>query len=108
MKTRFLFLVAPIFIFFIPAKANAQTDTSQYDLGRMLVKKDFTQSITVKGSDLEKYPFSSLSDAIQVWFYGTFTNSNSVVYVVDGNIINDVNAYSIHDIEEVTLVQNAL
>ncbi len=108
MRTRFLLLVTPVFIFFITAKANAQTDTTQYDLGRMQVKKDFTQSITIKGSDLEKYPFSDLSDALQVWFYGTFTNSTSVVYVVDGNIINDVNAYNIHDIEEVTLVQSAL
>jgi len=88
--------------------ANAQTDTSHYDLGRISVKKDFTQSITIKGSDLERYQFTDLADAINVWLYGTYSNSSSLVYVLDGNIINDVNAYSIYDVEEVTLVQNAL
>src|SRR5262249_49466754 len=38
----------------------------------------------------------------------TYTNNASVVYVIDGNIITDVNAYSIYDIEEVTLVQSAV
>ncbi len=88
--------------------ANAQTDSTHFDLGRILVKKDFTQSITIKGSDLERYQSSDLSDAINVWLYGTYTNSSSVIYVVDGNIINDVNSYSVYDIDEITLVQNAL
>jgi hypothetical protein len=88
--------------------ANAQTDTTHYDLGRISVKKGFTQTITIKGSDLEKYQFSDLAEAINVWLYGTYTNSSSLIYVVDGNIINDVNAYSIYDIDEITLVQNAL
>jgi len=88
--------------------ANAQTDTSHYDLGRISVKKDFTQSVTVKGSDLERYQFSDLADAINVWFNGTYSNASTLVYVIDGNIIADVNAYSIYDIDEITLVQNAL
>jgi len=88
--------------------AEAQTDTTDYDLGRISVKKNFTQTITIKGSDLERYQFSDLSDAINVWLYGTYSNSSSLVYVIDGNIINDVNAYSIYDIDEITLVQNAL
>src|SRR4029077_14831106 len=32
----------------------------------------------------------------------------SIIYVIDGNIISDVNAYSIFDIEEVTLVQTSV
>jgi hypothetical protein len=97
-----ILLIAGIF------NANAQTDTSNYDLGRISVKKDFTQSVTIKGADLERYQFSDLTDAIKVWFYGTYTNMGSVVYVVNGNIITDVNAYSIYDIDEITLVQSAL
>jgi hypothetical protein len=89
------------------SKTYSQTDTSHYDLGRVRVNKNLTQSITIKGSDLQRQPFSNISDALNVWFYGIYTNSNYVVYVVDGNIINDVNAYNIHDIEEITLVQNA-
>jgi hypothetical protein len=71
------------------------------------VNKNLTQSTTIKGSDLQRQPFSNISNALNVWFYGTYTNSSYMVYVVDGNIINDVNAYNINDIEEITLVQNA-
>jgi hypothetical protein len=87
--------------------AYAQTDTSHYDLGRITLKKEFTQSVTIKGEDLEKIPSTTLSDAITVWLSGVFTRTNGVVYVIDGDVINDVNAYSIYDIEQVTLIQNA-
>lgn len=106
MYKRISLVIAAIFCLFFSARA--QTDSTHYDLGRISVKKSFTQSVTIKGSDLEKYPFANLADAINVWLSGTLTNSGSVVYVVDGNIINDVNAYSIYDIDEITLVQNAL
>ncbi|AXY74949.1 hypothetical protein D3H65_13550 [Paraflavitalea soli] len=88
----------------------SQTDTSVTDLnlGRIKLKKDFTQSITIKGEQLEKMPFTSLYEAINAWSYGYYTNRTSVVYVIDGIVVNDVNAYSVYDIEEVTLVQNAL
>lgn len=98
-----LIILIPLFAL----SASAQTDTSYYDLGRMLVKKDFTQSVTVKAEDLGRFQFSDLADAINVWFYGTYTNSSNVIYSVDGNTVTDVNAYSIFDVEEVTLVQNA-
>lgn len=93
--------------FFIFDAANAQTDSTHYDLGRIQVNKNFTQSITVKASDIERYQFNYITDALNVFFNGTFTNSSSVVYVIDGNIVNDVNAYSIQDVEEITLVQSA-
>src|SRR5688572_3917933 len=86
----------------------AQNDTSWLDLGRIKLKKEFTQSVTIKGKDLEQMPFASLAEAINVWLYGLATNNYSVAYVIDGNMITDVNAYSIHDIEEIILVQNAL
>jgi hypothetical protein len=101
-------LITTVLIFCFSCIARGQSDTSNYDLGRILIKKQFTQGITVKGNDLEQFPFSNLADAINVWFYGTYTNTATLVYVIDGNIINDVNAYSIYDIDEITLVQNAL
>lgn len=103
-----LILAVAIPALFLSMGAKAQTDTTHYDLGQVLIKKNFTQSITIKGADLEHYPFSNLTDAINTFFYGTFTNTSSVIYVVDGNIISDVNAYSIYDIDEITLVQNAV
>ncbi len=86
--------------------AIAQYDSSRLDAGYLQLKKEFTQTISIKGADLEKMPFANLSDAIGVWLYGAYTMSASVLYVVDGNPVTDVNAYSIHDIEEVVLVQN--
>lgn len=89
------------------SKAKAQTDSTYFDLGRVQLKKTFTQNITIKGSDLERYPFADLADAINVWAYGTYTKSSNLIYVIDSNIINDVNAYSIYDIDEITIIQNA-
>ena len=105
IKPKLLITAIVVLLFF--AKANAQ-DSTHYDLGRIQLKKDFTQSVTVKGEDLEKMPFTNLSDAINVWFYGSYTNVNNLVYVIDGNLVNDVNTYSIYDIDEVTLIQSAL
>lgn len=107
MKLR-LSLTLLVISIFLANIAKAQTDSAHYDLGRIQVNKDFTQSITVKASDIERYQFNYITDALKVYFYGTFTNSSSVVYVIDGNIVNDVNAYSILDVEEITLVQNAI
>ncbi|MBS1528996.1 MAG: hypothetical protein JSU01_01705 [Bacteroidetes bacterium] len=107
MKLR-LFLITLVISIFLANITKAQTDSTHYDLGRLEVNKNFTQSITVKASDIERYQFNYITDALSVFFYGTFTNSSSVVYVIDGNIVNDVNAYNIQDVEEITLVQSAL
>jgi hypothetical protein len=87
--------------------ALAQNDSSRLDAGSLVLKRNFTQHITIKGEDLEKMPFANLADAINVWINGAYTVSGTLIYVVDGNIISDVNAYSIHDIEEVVFLQNA-
>ena len=104
-KRTLVLTVIAVCLFFT---ANAQTDSTHYDLGHISVKKDFTQTVTIQGSDLERYPFANLADAINVWLYGAYSNSTTLVYVIDGNMVTDVNAYDIHDIEEVTLIQNAL
>ena len=104
LKPLLLLSILIVFCFF---SASAQTDTSSYDLGRISVMKNFTQTITIKGSDLERYQFSDLADAVNVWLYGTYSNQSNLLYVIDGNIITDANAYSIYDVDEVTLVQSA-
>src|SRR5580700_9885930 len=85
----------------------AQDDSSRLDAGFVTLKREFTQIVSIKGSDLEKMPFTNLSDAIAAWLYGAYTTPVTLQYVVDGNPVADVNAYSIYDIEEVVLVQNA-
>lgn len=90
------------------SNVQAQNDSLFLDLGRVKLRKEFTQSTTIKGSDLERMPFTNLTEAINSWLMGTLTTKNTVLYIVDGNLLNDVNAYSVYDIEEVTLVQNAL
>lgn len=87
---------------------QAQKDSSTLDIGSVRLKKQNTQYITIKGAALEKMPFANLAEAINVWLYGAYSNAASLVYVVDGNIVPDVNAWSIYDIEEVVLVQSAL
>lgn len=73
----------------------------------MSLDRNLTQTITVKGSDLEKMPFMDLAEALRAWFFGAYTGPESMAYVVDGNPVTDVNMYPIYEIEEVTLVQNA-
>ncbi|MGZ3776130.1 MAG: hypothetical protein ACXVI9_00640 [Mucilaginibacter sp.] len=101
-----IFLAAALVVL-LAFTVTAQDDSLYYDLGRVLVKKSNTKTTTIKGFDLEKYQASNLSDAINVWLYGTYSTAGSIVYVVDGNILTDVNVYSIFDIEEVTLVESA-
>lgn len=105
IKPKLLITALAVILFF--SKASAQ-DSTHYDLGRIRLKKEFTQSVTVKGEDLAKMPFDNLADAINTWFYGSYTNTTNLVYIIDGNLVNDVNAYSIYDIDEITLIQNAL
>jgi hypothetical protein len=85
----------------------AQFDSTRLNAGYISLKRDLTQTIIIKGSDLEKMPFSDLSDAIAAWTYGAYAQPAGLVYIVDGNTVSDVNAYSVFDIEEVILVQNA-
>jgi len=100
-------LLCTIFLCFFLLKTKAQTDTTKYDLGRVQIKKNLSQAITIKGADLEKMPFASLADAINVWLYGAYGSAVSYVPVIDGIVMTDVNALSIYDIDEITLVQNA-
>jgi hypothetical protein len=90
----------------VPA-AWAQRDSSKIDIGWLSLDKGLTQTISIKGADLEKMPFVNLSDAIAAWLYGAYTQPGVLAYVVDGNPVADVNMYPIFDIEEVTLVENA-
>jgi hypothetical protein len=106
MNSRLTYLIA-LAVCLSFSKAYSQTDTSHYDLGRLRVNKNLTQGITIKAANLQRQPFANITDALNVWFYGIYTSGNTVIYVVDGNIINDVNAYNINDIEEITLIQNA-
>jgi hypothetical protein len=85
----------------------AQNDSAWLDAGYLNLRRDLTQTITIKGEDLEKMPFANLSDAIAAWLYGAYTQPATLSYIVDGGPVADVNAYSVFDIEEVILVENA-
>ena len=100
-------LLLALAVAFSGSDAFAQSDSSKYDLGYLKLDKKFTQNITIRGADLEKMPFTNLSDALAAWLYGAYTTPGTLQYVVDGNPVSDVNAYSVFDIEEVVLVQQA-
>ena len=85
----------------------AQSDSNILELGRIRLHKDFTQTISIEGKDLEKMPFTNLSEAVKVWFMGAFSSKDNISYVVDGVVAMDANLLSIQDIQEVTLVLNA-
>lgn len=99
--------LALLLSFFVSVAAKAQSDTAVFELGRVDLPKKFSQSVTIKAADLEKIPFTNLSDVITTWLYGYYGDKRSYLYVVDGILNTDVNAYSIFDIDEITMVQNA-
>ncbi len=104
-------------VFFSPVKAQTDTttvpvysslpDTAIYDLGRVTMKKKFTQAITIHAADLEKMPFTDLKEALTLYFNGVYGQQQKFAYVIDGVLNTDINAYSIYDIDEITIVQNA-
>ncbi|MEP7258876.1 MAG: hypothetical protein ABI687_10810 [Flavitalea sp.] len=100
----------PILLFcslFSALYVTGQADSTRLDLGRGLVVKNNMQHIIIRGEDLQRMPFSSLGEAIQVYLNGAYTNDKDIVYVIDGNLSNDINNYSVYDIENITLVQDA-
>lgn len=60
--------------------------------------------MVIKGVDLQNFYFLSTADAIQTRV-GT---AHDILYVLDGVVINDINAYSIYDIEEIIIIDNAI
>src|SRR5579871_5233248 len=87
---------------------SAQQDSSRYDIGYTTLNASFTQHLTIRGEELQKMPFVNLADAVRAWLYGKYTQPATVAYVVDGNPVIDANIYPIYDIEEVTLINNAV
>lgn len=83
---------------------HAQTDTSYYDLGRGRIKRDFSQAMVIKARDLRPFFNSSIDDLVKA----RLGYANDLVYVIDGNAINNIDNYSIYDIEEIVILDNAL
>src|SRR6185437_2555146 len=93
----------------VSLQTSAQrADSSRYDIGYLSLNKAFTQHVTIRGEDLEKMPFSNLTEAIRAWLFGAYTRPTSISFVVDGNPVADVNSYPIFDIERVTWIDNAV
>ncbi len=86
---------------------SAQTDSLAFDPGITTIDKKATQYITVKGTDLQKFPFINLEEAINIYFNGMLSPGSDYAYIIDGNISNAISALSIYDIESITLVLNA-
>ena len=107
MRLTIILIATSTLITGLLSPAAAQSDSTHLDLGYLTLKKEFTQQLVIRGTDLEKMPVTNLSDAINVWLYGAYSNPATLRYVVDGNPVADVNVYSIYDIEEVVLVQHA-
>lgn len=107
MKPLLAILTFFTLLLFTPT-ASAQSDSGYLDIGRLQLKKEFTQVTTIKAADIARIPFLSLSEVIRSWANGAFTQKDQMVYVVDGIVIADIDAYNIQDIEDITIIRNAL
>lgn len=86
----------------------AQNDSAHFDLGRLRLKKDFTQATVIRAEDIARLPFLNLSEIIRSWANGGLTDKRGMMYVVDGITVTDIDAYNIEDIEDITIIRNAL
>ncbi len=107
MKSTIIRLAVVAMAYGYALPALGQGDSSHLDAGYLTLNKSLTPVLSIKGEDLEKMPFANLSDAIAAWLYGAYTQPATLLYIVDGSPAADVNAYSVFDIEEVMLVENA-
>ncbi|PTR00803.1 outer membrane receptor protein involved in Fe transport [Mucilaginibacter yixingensis] len=95
-------------VFLISLSVKAQTpDSLHYGLGRTLIRKDMTQAITIKGEDLEKLPYNTLSDALSAWLFGVYGTTTTYITNVNGTVLVNADMLSIYDIDQITLVQNS-
>lgn len=109
ISTLFMKPLLTVLIFLLLAQdASSQSDSGYLDIGRLQLKKEFTQVTTIKAADIARIPFLSLSDVIRSWANGAFTQKDQMVYVVDGITVADIDAYNIQDIEDITFIRNAL
>jgi hypothetical protein len=58
--------------------------------------------ITIEGKEFNKFPTNNFLEAINAFFPWVYKTGNSYTYVVDGNVLQDINGLSLHDIEEVS------
>jgi hypothetical protein len=96
-----------VICFITVAPALAQQDSTKFDLGSTAIEQKSTQYLTVMAENLQRFPFSTLEEAINLYFNGVFTTRNTSAYIIDGNISTTIDALSIYDVESVTLIINA-
>lgn len=84
-------------------QGHAQTDTSYYDLGRTLFRKDFTPVVTLRSEDLQRFFYADIREAVKA----RVGMEEELVFVIDGVLVNDISGYSIYDIKEVIVIEQA-
>ncbi|MBX3242746.1 MAG: hypothetical protein KIT80_03510 [Chitinophagaceae bacterium] len=97
------------FVFLLFAEITlAQSDSAYLDIGRLQLKKEFTQATIIRAADIARAPSLNLSEVIRSWANGALTQKDQMAYVVDGITVADIDAYNIQDIEDITIIRNAL
>ncbi|GGH62800.1 hypothetical protein HNQ91_001336 [Filimonas zeae] len=84
---------------------QAQKDSSWLQLSRFSVARQSVPSFTITGAQLSEMPYSDLGQAIGVWIGPALATGTNTMFVVDGIPVNDVNIYSIQDIDSITFLQ---
>jgi hypothetical protein len=65
----------------------------------------------IKGDDIRRFPTLNFLEAVNglfPWVFSFEPNANDFLYVVDGNILADINAISLYNIEEVAFIRGGL
>ena len=65
----------------------------------------------IKGDDIRRFPTLNFLEAVNglfPWVFSFEPKANDFLYVVDGNILADINAISLYNIEEVAFIRGGL
>ncbi len=65
----------------------------------------------IKGDDIRRFPGLSFLEAVDglfPWVCSFESNANDFLYIIDGNVIVDVNAVSLYNIEDVTFIRGGV
>jgi hypothetical protein len=93
------------FAFISPLFSQTTLPTTQDNKSKYLG----TPLITIKGEEISRFPTNNFLDAVNglyPWLFSVNGDHGKYLYVVNGSILLDVNAISLHDIEEVSFTRS--
>lgn len=106
-----------ISLFFLVISSFGQQDSTEskpWQLGYTEIEREsylINPVFIIKGEDIRRFPTLNFLEAVNglfPWVFSFEPNANDFLFVVDGNILADINAISLYNIEEVAFVRGGL